>query len=149
MDDAETSTSDYGDEEFDDNTLLELDVSLLSGQVEASSSTIADRALGAGKVEQSKQEASFEDCEFDDDMDDDLLAAAEDMAAEVAPKTTSGHAPAPVAKAETPLHGGTDDSDDIFGDDFGGDFDFEAAELAATQSVGQTASSLIPVRTIR
>lgn len=148
LNDARTPTSDYGDEEFDDNTLLELDASLLSGQVEAGSFTTADSALAAGKVEQPKQEAFFDDSEFDDDMDDDLLAAAEGIAAEMTPKRASGHVPAPVAQAAAPLDGGTDDSDDVFGDDFGGDFDFEAAELAATQSVGQSASSLMPVRTI-
>lgn len=149
LENAKTSTSDYGDEEFDDNTLLELDASLLSGQVEAGSFTTADKALAAGKIEQPKQDASFDDDEFDDGMDDDLLAAAEDMAVVIAPKTASGHASASAAKTAAPLDGGTDDSDDVFGDDFGGDFDFEAAELAATQSVGQTTSSLMPVRTIR
>jgi len=46
------------------------------------------------------------------------------------------------------LDGGTDDSEDTYEDDFGEDFDFEAAELTATQQVGQKASSLMPVRTI-
>lgn len=149
LEDPKTPSSDYGDEEFDDSTLWELDASLLSGQVEAGSFTAAENALATGKIQQTRQQASFDDDdEFDDDMDDDLLAAADDMDASLTPKPRSEPAPAP--PAETPsLGGGIDDADDIFGDDFGGDFDFEAAELAATQSVGEVASSLMPVRTIR
>jgi hypothetical protein len=39
------------------------------------------------------------------------------------------------------------DSDDEFGDDGLDDFDLQAAEVAATQSIQQTANSLLPVRT--
>lgn len=148
MEDPKTPTSDYGDEEFDDNTLWELDASLLSGQVEAGSFTAADKVLAPSKVPPPRHQASFDDDEFDDDVDDDLLAAAEDMVADLTPKPTSQPAPAPPAETAS-LGDGIDDSDDIFGDDFGGDFDFEAAELAATQSVSEMASSLMPVRTIR
>lgn len=142
---AGTPTSDYGDEEFDDNTLWELDASLLSVQVEAGSFTMAEDTLAVGKKEQARQKESFDD-EFED-MDDDLLAAAEDLVADVTPKPKPKLVPAPAGTAGR-LDGGTDDPDDMYGDDFGGDFDFDAAELAATQSVGQTASSLLPVRTI-
>ena len=135
-------TSDYGDDDFDDDTLLELDVSMLSGQTEARTFSGADVQEADGQC--SKQATSSGD-EFDD-MDDDLLAAAEDMAGKVDPALTQQVASPPPAKPVR-LDGGTEE-DDQFGDDFGGDFDFEAAELAATQTAGQTDSLLMPVRTV-
>lgn len=146
--DAGTPTSDYGDDDFDDDTLLELDASLLSGQVGERSFSAAAETLVSSTVEGSdrqvaKQDASNDD-EFDD-MDDEMLAAAEDIVAQVAPKDNT-HTPAPNAVRPD---GGTED-DDLYGDDdFGGDFDFEAAELAATQTIGEIPSSLMRVRTIR
>lgn len=148
VEDAETPTSDYGDDEFDDNTLWELDDSLLSGQTEAGSFTAADKTLLVGNGEEPPKQVAFSDDDDFGDMDDDLLAAADDIIAEATPKPTPRTVPASAVKTAR-LDGGIDDSDDIYGDDFGGDFDFEAAELAATQSVGQTTSSLMPVRTVR
>lgn len=146
--DAISPTSDYDDDEFDDNALWEIDASLLSGQVEAGSFMAADKALaGANAKEPRQEQGASSDDEFGD-VDDDLLAAAEDMIADITPKRASNPEPPAPAKAVHPV-GGMDDSDDIYGDDFGGDFDFEAAELAATQSVGQTTSSLMPVRSVR
>lgn len=146
---ARTPTSDYEDDDFDDDTLLELDVSMLSGQTEArtfsgAAATLTDADVQEADGKCSKQATSSED-EFDD-MDDDLLAAAEDMIGSIDPTLTQQPAPPPPPK---PVHpdGGTEE-DDQFGDDFGGDFDFEAAELAATQTAGQTDSSLMPVRTV-
>ncbi|KAK7703639.1 DNA replication endonuclease-helicase Dna2 [Diaporthe eres] len=142
---ARTPTSDYGDDDFDDDTLLELDVSMLSGQTEArtfsgAAETLTDADV-QGAVGQCSKQATSSDDEFDD-MDDDLLAAAEDMIGTVDPALTQQPAPPPPSK---PVHrdGGTEE-DDQFGDDFGGDFDFEAAELAATQTAGQADSSLMP-----
>ena len=145
-----TPTSDYGDDEFDDDTLLELDASLLSGQDDARSfsaaaETLVDVTVGATDWQGPKQEVSADD-EFDD-VDDDLLAAAEDMIVDVPANNSSKPTPVSPPKA-VHLDGGTTD-DELYGDDFGGDFDFEAAELAATQTVGETTSSLMRVRTIR
>lgn len=139
-----TPTSDYGDDDFDDDTLLELDASLLSGQVGTGSSSAAAETLVDVSVQETnrqaaKQESSLDD-EFDD-MDDELLAAAEDIIAGVPPRKCSQTSPSPAPKAVQP--GGGMEDDDLYGDDFGGDFDFEAAEVAATQSVGETASSLL------
>lgn len=146
---ARSPTSDYGDDDFDDDTLLELDVSMLSGQTEArtfsgAAATLTDADVQEAEGQCSKQAAPSDD-EFDD-MDDDLLAAAEDLIGSVDPALTQQPAPPPPPK---PVHpdGGTEE-DDQFGDDFGGDFDFEAAELAATQTAGQADSSLMPVRTV-
>lgn len=146
---ARTPTSDYGDDDFDDDTLLELDVSMLSGQTEArtfsgAAETLTDADV-QGAVGQCSKQATSSDDEFDD-MDDDLLAAAEDMIGTVDPALTQQPAPPP---PPNPVHpDGRTEEDDQFGDDFGGDFDFEAAELAATQTAGQADSSLMPVRTV-
>lgn len=145
-----TPPSDYGDDDFDDDTLLELDVSMLSGQTEArtfsgAAATLADTDVQEAVGQCSKRATSSDD-EFDD-MDDDLLAAAEDIVGKVDPALTQQPAPPTPPKRNHP-DGGTEE-DDQFGDDFGGDFDFEAAELAATQTAGQADSSLMPVRTVR
>jgi DNA replication ATP-dependent helicase Dna2 len=146
---SRTPPSDYGDDDFDDDTLLDLDVSVLSGQTEArtfsgAAATVADTDAQDAVGKCSKQATSSDD-EFDD-MDDDLLAAAEDIVGKADPTLTQQPAAPP---PPNPIHhgGGTED-DDQFGDDFGGDFDFEAAELAATQTAGQADSSLLPVRTV-
>lgn len=146
-----TPSSDYGDDDFDDDTMLELNASLLSGQVEAGSFTAAEHAIATGTVKNQGQthDTSFVD-EFEDefdDLDDDVLAAAErDMFKVALPEQASKAAPTTTTNA-VHLDGGTNDSDDTYEDEFGGDFDFEAVELAATQSVSQKASSLMPVRT--
>lgn len=145
--DSRATTSDYEDDDFEDSLIWEeLDASLLSGQVEAGSCPRADQYIAAGKVAPSKQEGSLDD-EFDD-LDDDVFAAAEELIAEGQPSLAVHSEPASVA-TRVHLDGGTAEADDMYGDDFGGDFDFAAAELAATQSVGQQASSAFAVRTIR
>lgn len=147
MTEVKTPTSDYGDDDFDDTTIWdELDASLLSGQAEAGSFSVAGKTPAANNVEGTRQQASSDD-EFDD-MDEDILAVAEDLIAEAAPRQAIQSTPTPAAK-KVHIDYGTEESDDIYGDDFGGDFDFEAAETAATQSVDKAASPLLPVRTIR
>lgn len=142
--DPETSISDYGDDDFDDSSLWDLDASLLSGQTDTGSFMIADeKDPPQPHVEAPKLDKSIDEDDEFGDMDDDLIAVANLI--EVTPTTTVEPAAAPVAKA-TRFEDRIDESDDIYGDDFGGDFDFEAAELAATQSVGQANPSLLPVR---
>lgn len=148
LQDAKTPNSDYGDDDFDDDDMWELDASLLSGQVEAGSLPAVERAAGTGSVkEPDKQQEGLDQDEFDDVDDDLLAAAAEDMMAEV---NSSPNAKAKSSTNTKAVHldGGTGDAEDTYEDDFGGDFDFEAVELAATQSVGQKTSSLMPVRTV-
>lgn len=148
---ANSPSSDYGDDDFDDATILELDASMLSGQVGAGSFTATERALTTEAVQEKVQqqkpilEDEFED-EFDD-LDDDLLLAAEDVI-KLDPPTQPVRA-APIADSNAVLlDGAANDSEDTYDDDFGGDFDCDALELAATQSVSQKASSLMPVRTV-
>lgn len=148
LQDAKTPSSDYGDDDFDEDDMWELDASLLSGQVETISSTAVERAVASGPVkEPEKKQDGLDQDEFDDVDDDLLAAAAQDTLAEenFSPDTK---AKLSISTKAIYLDGGTDDAEDTYEDEFGGDFDFEAVELAATQSVGQKASSLMPVRTV-
>lgn len=145
--DSKATISDYEDDDFEDDTIWEeLDASLLSGHVEAGSRPQENGNHSLENVAPNRQQ-DLPDEDFDD-LDDEVFAAAEQLLAEGGSKQTIQ---SKADRAKTPVHldGGTDEADDVYGDDFGGDFDFAAAELAATQSVGQPASSLFPVRTSR
>ncbi|PSR97394.1 hypothetical protein BD289DRAFT_100583 [Coniella lustricola] len=146
---------DYGDDDFgdiDESTLWELDASLLSCQAEVRSPAVLDQTPVAphltkpGKSRQAPLHDDFDD--LDDDLDDALLVVAEEMMADIAENKSSANDPPIPAKA-VHLDGRTIENDDLYGDDFGGDFDFEAVELAATQSAGHKAAPIMPVRSIR
>lgn len=144
--DAKAPTSDYGDDEFefDEDTLLVLDASMSGGRAEEGSVTKAPEVPVVTMAGATSQAMGFDD-EFDD-LDDDLFAAADDLIADAAVETISQ---APQAPPVQVLHqnGGTEEAEDEYGDDFGGDFDFDAVELAATQSVAQSNPSLSHVCT--
>jgi DNA replication ATP-dependent helicase Dna2 len=135
--------SDYGDDDFDDNTFIEIADSFQPGEAMADTDQLvsesgAPPARPAGSVENQLSD------DFDD-LEDNIFDASEDIMAQ-----SSQSATAPKAVVDTrpamnaPLE---DDADDAFGDDFGGDFDFDAAELAATQMTRPSLSqSTIPVR---
>ncbi|KAI1458214.1 hypothetical protein F4805DRAFT_150964 [Annulohypoxylon moriforme] len=146
--------SDYGDDDFDEDTLMELDASL--GQPKEDNTEDDSKMLptDTGQILDQPQpdrgSLSFDD-EFAD-MDDDVFTAAEDLITQIdsshskeKPETPSQ----PVVAAQEKQSAIVDDlGGDMFGDDFGGDFDFDAAEVAATQSASfkQTSGSLPPVR---
>lgn len=119
------ASSDYGDDEFDDETLLELDASIL---VQGDESTLVVSPEESDQQAQPVQKAADDDFgEFDDDFFD----GAEDLVAEVEAKHASqnpllGQQPTAPAKAWV-------GDDDGFGDDFD-DVDFDAVEMAATQA---------------
>ncbi|KAJ8126536.1 hypothetical protein O1611_g7102 [Lasiodiplodia mahajangana] len=82
------------------------------------------------------------------DLDDDIFADAGDLLSQIdSACNTDQHAatsqaPAPAnAAPRGPIP--NELAEDMYGDDFGGDFDFEAAEIAATQSSRQ-ASGPVP-----
>ncbi|KAI0104506.1 hypothetical protein F4814DRAFT_91164 [Daldinia grandis] len=138
-------SSDYDDDDFDDDTLMELGTSI--GQscgepIEESAAPLADTSQ-AQDQQPSRESESFDD-EFND-MDDDIIAAAEDLITQIDDTHTLLQPGIPSQK--TPIPTTNDLTEDIYGDDFGGDFDFDAAEMAATQSTfsKQTDGSL-PVR---
>ncbi|KAG7286606.1 hypothetical protein NEMBOFW57_008917 [Staphylotrichum longicolle] len=111
------ASSDYGDDEFDDETLLELDASIL---VQGDESTLVVSAEESDQQAQPVQKAA--DDEFGE-FDDDFFDGAEDLVAEVEAKHASqnpllGQQPTAPAKAWV-------GDDDAFGDDFD-DVDFDA-----------------------
>ncbi|KAF5027547.1 hypothetical protein F66182_364 [Fusarium sp. NRRL 66182] len=141
----EPASSDYGDDEFDefdDDTILQLEASINTTQLEVNP-----------RPEVTSPENKLLD-EFDD-LDDDLFDEADDLIKTNSQQISQGptirqadqlddddifdkaedlvdldsqQAAQGIAARET------DDLDDEFGDAFGGDFDFEAVELAATQA---------------
>ncbi len=156
---ADGAASDYGDDDFDDDALMELGVSLVTPHGEADEGDIAllplppPPPLDTGqKVGQTiKEDLGISDDEFAD-FDDDVLAVAEDIITQLDSNHTSTSngdiLPQTVAAPQNKFDTTSEDlPEDMYGDDFGGDFDFEAAEIAATQSAKQTQSSgSLPVR---
>ncbi|KAK8065978.1 DNA replication ATP-dependent helicase Dna2 [Apiospora hydei] len=137
---GETS-SDYGDDDFDD-VLMGLDVTMAptgSNCLEVAMPP-PDTGPTSENVPAVLEQTFLDDDDGDDfgDVDDDVFAAAENLVVQ-----------AEGAKAQPPLSAGEvqDVGEDAFGDDFGVDFDFEAAEIAATQSAKQSnvSGSFTPV----
>ncbi|KZL84995.1 dna replication atp-dependent helicase dna2 [Colletotrichum incanum] len=145
---AAPAKSDYGDadfddfDEFDDDTFLELEasISLSNPKQDARQSTPTPAPPLKSVQPVQKDDVSLDD-EFGD-LDDDIFEAAETImeSAEinaVSQTPTSTKLPAAESVSVPPQ----DELEDVFGDDFGGDFDFDAAELAATQSAQQPHAS--------
>jgi hypothetical protein len=143
----EKSSSDYGDDDFDEDTLLQLGTDL-------------PRPQGVGKDEITPQ-VQLEDCvdnsglgnpsaqdEFDG-LDDDIFDNADKLMVD-ADQGVSGrrHQGRANNQAQVQLAVIEQDEDDMYDDAFGPDFDFDAAELAATQSAGGQASTSCHVRSI-
>ncbi|KAK4099418.1 DNA replication factor Dna2 [Parathielavia hyrcaniae] len=126
------ASSDYGDDEFDDETLMELDASIL-GQ--------ADDSIVVVSSEESNQQGPTVRKGVDDefnDFDDDLFDGAENLVAQVETKHTSQRSWPAQPHNSTAMAGGADD--DVYGDDFD-DVDFDAVELAATQATSRPFST--------
>lgn len=159
-----SGSSDYG--EFDDD---ELDDTLMEIFVEGAAPTHVPSNLPQRAVHQAqdrykpppqvKAAESFESgtlkAESDefDDSDEDLFAAdLENIASQFDTKTygkskTILVGGAGVSGQRKPLARTKSESEDEFGDGGLDDLDFETAEATATQSIQQTANSLLPVRT--
>lgn len=142
--------SDYGDDDLldDDDTLMQLEASIHVTQPPVPSKK-KDESTTEAEAQPSKQQTSqdiFDDDEFDE-LDDNAFAAAESLMAGLEEPHDTPTSPPPVRQQSQPLLEKVDeDLGEDFGDDFGGDFDFEAAELAATQSVKQPNPSQPAVR---
>ncbi|KAI2636759.1 hypothetical protein GGS21DRAFT_46546 [Xylaria nigripes] len=148
--DTADKSSDYGDDDFDDDALinLEVDISLTSKQDPRPTqpqTPVSQRTKGhnitAPGVYTLEEEYA--------DLDDDLLAAAGDLLTQI-DSAGSTCLPAPTVQVPIPVNATSQAPDsgglaeDTYEDDFGGDFDFEAAELAATQSVKKP-GGLVPL----
>ncbi|KAK2005005.1 hypothetical protein LX36DRAFT_142899 [Colletotrichum falcatum] len=138
---AAPAESDYGDadfdefDEFDDDTFLEIEASIsLSNPKQNARQSTPIPQPPPQPVQAIRQDDVNLDDEFGD-LDDDIFEAAETIM-ESAEVDAAFQAPTGTrsAAAETVSVSPQDDLEDVFGDDFGGDFDFDAAELAATQS---------------
>ena len=160
-----SNSSDYG--EFDDD---DLDASLLDVVVPkpgeplsnaSNDSTLISRLpdpappppissakqdpllLVAASDSKSSDTCTLED-EFDDSDEDMFEADLEDIVAKFDTQTSTLGKASPSPKQKSGIF--KSDWDDEFGDGGLDEEDFEAAEVAATQSIQQTASSLLPVR---
>ncbi|KAK6211103.1 dna replication atp-dependent helicase dna2 [Colletotrichum tabaci] len=145
---AVSAESDYGDvdfdefDEFDDDTFLELEASIsLSNPNQDALQSTPTPARPIEIDQPYRQDDANVDDEFGD-LDDDIFEAAESIIGNaelnaVSRTPTAVEPPAAAAINVFPQ----DDLEDVFGDDFGGDFDFDAAELAATQSAQQPHTS--------
>ncbi|KAK3901632.1 hypothetical protein C8A05DRAFT_34693 [Staphylotrichum tortipilum] len=129
---GDKASSDYGDD-FDDETLLELDANILA---QGDDSTIVASPQELSHQDPLLQKAVDQDfAEFDDD--DDLFDGAEALVAEVEAnhetKVLNQAQPQSPRSSET-WGGDKGGDDDAYGDDDFGDIDFDAVELAATQA---------------
>ncbi|KAI0477641.1 DNA replication factor Dna2-domain-containing protein [Xylariaceae sp. FL0804] len=155
---GQDNSSDYGDDDFDDDTLIELDASLhpagddaaisqQQGQQQQHHRQQQQLACAQAKASPpSVQVAGLDDEEFAD-SDDEIFAAAETIVSRVdlkrSPYQQPTSLPPPSVVAEPARASLVEEpAEDMYGDDFGGDFDFEAAESAATQSTKQPSRSI-------
>lgn len=125
---ANELSSDYGDDDFDDDTLMELEATINEpGQTQAP------------KVEANQDTPKARTAtESFEGLDDDVFDGADALvtAAQQPRRSPRKAAPGPKATPVKPGAGEFDD-DDEFGDLDDGDIDFDAVELAATQSLQQ------------
>ncbi|KAH7167241.1 DNA replication factor Dna2-domain-containing protein [Fusarium sp. MPI-SDFR-AT-0072] len=139
----EPASSDYGDDdfdEFDDDTIMQLEASINTTQLETNPQPEVAVAENNPLCEIDDKTPEKFDGKLDefDDLDDDFFNEAEDL-------ITGDSQQVSQAPARTKL----DDLDDEFGDAFGGDFDFEAVELAATQAAQNCSGDSRKPRTIQ
>jgi DNA replication ATP-dependent helicase Dna2 len=127
---GDKASSDYGDDDFDDETLLGLDASILV-QEDDSTMVVSSEELS----HQPPPPPKVADDDFGD-FDDDSLDGAEELVAEVEAKHASQH---PFhGQQQKPTNAWVDDN--AYGDDFD-DADFDVVDLAATQATAQPFST--------
>ncbi|KAI1118620.1 hypothetical protein F5Y14DRAFT_221498 [Nemania sp. NC0429] len=143
------NSSDYGDDDFDDDTLMSLDANISTALERQSQAQQSQETAPTKQIAEPDSTEQGQGTRLDEfaDMDDDIFADAGDLlsqidsACNVAQLATASQAPVSASVApQEPVAG--DMPDDPYGDDFGGDFDFEAAEIAATQSSKQSSGSV-------
>jgi DNA replication ATP-dependent helicase Dna2 len=133
---GEKVSSDYGDDDFDDETFMELEASINLAQGDESTLVMSD--------DNSPEPQAIKTLEDDfGDLDDDLFDGAVDLVAEVEAKHLSQNQPDGQRHQASSLGWGEDEA---FEDDFR-DIDFEAVEVATTKAASHPFSS--NVRTTR
>jgi DNA replication ATP-dependent helicase Dna2 len=138
------SLSDYGDDDFDDDTLIELEANIGTAASTQQVSTAVSKEV---PVLQPEERKTIHD-EFGD-MDDELFDATEELLSQQSVHKPS--IPAPDSPSCRVLHATAaqqrnPEVEDEFDDDFGADIDFEAVELAATQAHQQASKANTTVR---
>ncbi|KYK55055.1 DNA replication factor Dna2 [Drechmeria coniospora] len=124
----EPATSDYGDDDFDEDTFIELEATMHAGPV--SPTTVKPAKLKSTESSERKPRMvgefdDVDDCLFDND---ELLVASQPAPLNASPAKTTMTS----QRTKTIAPGSPSDE---FGFDFDGDIDFDAVELAATQSM--------------
>ncbi len=144
-------SSDYGDDDFDDDTLMSLDVDIGSALEQESRVPHPRTPIARQTANPNSTAQSADTLDEFADLDDDIFADAGDLLSQIDSACNTGQrtnvpqAPVPVSTASQGLVP-DESAEDMYGDDFGGDFDFEAAEIAATQSAKQPNGSVPLVR---
>lgn len=126
---ASGNSSDYGDDEFDDDALMELELNTTTAPP-TQETPVKPRFSKPPVVAAAKPTSD----EFDD-MDDGLFDNEDLVRLSQKPITTTGQTKCKTTQRKSAV--AQEDLDDEFDDDFAEDIDFEAVELAATQSVQQ------------
>ena len=138
---TEKPSSDYGDDDFDDDTLMELDASVKPARVEDTTFVGVEEPVPPPLAPPNAGEDEF------GDFDDDLFDAAEELVVAVESERVSGSSVAGQRHDRPNIDVGGEEEDDPYGDDFGDELDLDAIELAATQSA-MHASAFPHVRTV-
>ncbi|KAL2144855.1 hypothetical protein VTI28DRAFT_8415 [Corynascus sepedonium] len=128
------ASSDYGDDEFDAETLLELDASILVQGDDSTMVVPSEEQTQRGPPREKVHDDGF------GDYDDDFLDGAEALVAEV----EANHASQNPFQGQQPesIRAGVPD-DDEYGDDFD-DVDLDAVELVANQTAAHQPFSASP-----
>ncbi|KAI1748585.1 hypothetical protein F4782DRAFT_351042 [Xylaria castorea] len=142
------NSSDYGDDDFDDDALMGLDVDI---KPPLARNTPAPQPQTPAPKQAANPNMTTEgaDTMLDEfaDLDDDIFADAGELLSQIDSACNTGQ---PTTVSQTPVSVSAavqepipnEITEDMYGDDFGGDFDFEAAEIAATQSAKQPSGSI-------
>lgn len=131
---VDKASSDYGDDEFDDDAFMELETSLSMPVQTSRTDSSNHKSVAPGDKRPSPSYGN----ELDD-LDDELFDEADANAIVAA----ASQAPQQGSKATAPINISPDDE---FEDDFDADIDFDAVELAATQSFKKAPVSIPAVR---
>ncbi|KHN99126.1 DNA replication factor Dna2 [Metarhizium album ARSEF 1941] len=129
------SSSDYGDDDFDDDAFMELEVSMqATGTTNTPLPDSIDQGQPGGRELEGEGHSNADLVEDLSDMDeydgvfDNIMQSRQTATGISTPKRLSKH-PLATKLEESPV--------DEFGNDLDGDIDFDAVELAATQSIQQ------------
>lgn len=126
---ASGNSSDYGDDEFDDDALMELELTATTGSATQETPIKPRMSKPAAIVPVKSTSEDF------DDVDDELFENEDLVRLSQQPVLTAEQTKSEaVQQKPAVVH---EDLDDEFDDDFAEDIDFEAVELAATQSAQQ------------